>query len=61
MKPDALAYDAVEKTTGYSGSELLYIDDRPENIEAGAARGWKTILHTDPRVTVARFRKMKLL
>ena len=61
MKPDASAYDAVEKGTGHRGSELLYIDDRPENVEAGAARGWNTIHHTDARLTVASLRKMALL
>ena len=61
MKPDASAYDAVEKTTGYSGSELLYIDDRLENVAAGAARGWRTIHHTEARLTVASLRKMDLL
>jgi 2-haloacid dehalogenase len=61
MKPDAPAYDAVEKGTGCSGGALLYIDDRPENVEAGAARGWNTIHHNDPRVTVASLRTMGLL
>jgi HAD superfamily hydrolase (TIGR01509 family) len=45
MKPDAKLYEVVEKTAGKRGSQILYIDDRPENIATGRARGWQTILH----------------
>jgi HAD superfamily hydrolase (TIGR01509 family) len=48
MKPDAPIYEALEKMTGKRGAEIIYIDDRLENIEAGAARGWRTILHETP-------------
>jgi glucose-1-phosphatase len=51
MKPDPVIYEAVEKRAGHSGAALLYIDDRPENIETGNARGWRSILHTDPETT----------
>ncbi|MBN8246779.1 MAG: HAD family phosphatase [Verrucomicrobia bacterium] len=51
MKPDARAYQAVESLTGCAGPSLLYVDDRPENIEAGRRRGWRTILHQAPAVT----------
>jgi len=30
---------------------LIYLDDRAENIAAGAARGWRTILHPSPERT----------
>ena len=48
MKPDAPIYEALEKMTGKRGAEIIYIDDRLENIEAGAARAWRTILHETP-------------
>ena len=48
MKPDAPIYHALEKMTGKRGDEIIYIDDRAENIAAGAARGWRTILHETP-------------
>lgn len=53
MKPEARIYETVEKMTGRTGKALLYIDDRPENIEAGIERGWETILHRDPAITIA--------
>ena len=52
MKPGARIYEAIEAITGRTGADLLYLDDRAENIAAGAARGWQTILHHDPAVTV---------
>lgn len=52
MKPGARIYAAIEEITGRTGAELLYLDDREENIAAGAAREWQTILHHDPAVTV---------
>ena len=48
MKPDAKIYEALETMTGKRGAEILYLDDRPENVDAGAARGWQVILQTDP-------------
>jgi FMN phosphatase YigB (HAD superfamily) len=51
MKPNPAIYEAMEKMTGRSGGDLIYIDDRSENIEAGAARGWRAILHETPRKT----------
>lgn len=54
MKPAGGIYDALERLSGLGGADLLYIDDRPENIDAGAARGWRTILHTAPEDTIRR-------
>ena len=53
MKPDAPIYEALESMTGERGADILYIDDRPENIAAGAARGWRTVLHESPEKTRA--------
>lgn len=45
MKPQPEIYAAMEKLCGRSGGDLIYLDDRAENIAAGVARGWRTILH----------------
>ncbi|HWF19851.1 MAG TPA: HAD-IA family hydrolase, partial [Verrucomicrobiae bacterium] len=39
MKPDAGLYEVVERKSNRYGEQILYIDDRPENVAAGAARG----------------------
>jgi FMN phosphatase YigB (HAD superfamily) len=51
MKPDAPIYAALERMTGRRGPDIIYIDDRPENVAAGAERGWRTILHETPEKT----------
>jgi HAD superfamily hydrolase (TIGR01509 family) len=48
MKPHPEIYAAMETLTGRSGGDLVYLDDRPENIAAGLARGWRAILHESP-------------
>ena len=48
MKPDAKIYESLEKMAGRRGSDILYLDDRQENVEGGARRGWQVILQTDP-------------
>jgi HAD superfamily hydrolase (TIGR01509 family) len=58
MKPDPALYDVVEKTSGHRGPDLLYIDDRPENIAQAAERGWQTIHHTGHPATVARVERL---
>jgi HAD superfamily hydrolase (TIGR01509 family) len=51
MKPEPQIYDVVERIAGHRQAELVYIDDRPENIAAGAARGWQVILQESPEKT----------
>ena len=45
LKPQPGIYEALEALTGRRGADLVYLDDRQENIEAGAQRGWRTVLH----------------
>lgn len=52
MKPAALIYDIVEERAGVRGKNLFYIDDRAENVEAAASRGWQVSWHTDPGKTL---------
>ena len=61
MKPDAALYDAVERAAGRRGADLLYIDDRPENIATGRERGWHTVLHETPEKTRAAVQASGLL
>ncbi len=61
MKPDAQLYRVVERMAGVRDADLLYIDDRPENIATGQELGWRTILHRDPEETAAAVRAHGLL
>ena len=61
MKPDPKIYEALEQMANRRGAEVLYLDDRPENVEAGAARGWQVILHEKPEATRAVIEKLGML
>ena len=57
MKPHAKIYKALEKLAGRRGADIVYLDDRPENVAGGAARGWRTILHETPEKSRAAVEK----
>lgn len=54
IKPDAEIYAHLEEGTGRAPQELLFTDDRPENIAAAAVRGWHTHLFDRPETWAAR-------
>ena len=60
MKPDPKIYEVLEKLTGRRGAEILYLDDRPENVAGGIARNWRTILHETPEKTREAVEKFQL-
>lgn len=47
-KPEPRIYEMVEADSGLPPEALLFADDRPENIAAAAARGWRTHLFDGP-------------
>jgi 2-haloacid dehalogenase len=57
MKPDPRLYQVLEQLAGFTGPDLIYVDDRPENIETAERRGWQVILHETPEKTLAQFRQ----
>jgi FMN phosphatase YigB (HAD superfamily) len=61
MKPQARLYEVVEEMTSRRAAEILYLDDRPENIAAGAARGWQVVLQETPERSWAALKKAGLL
>ena len=61
MKPDAKLYEVVEQQSGHRQAEILYLDDRAENIASGAVRGWQVILQESPEKTLAAILKLGLL
>ena len=61
MKPDAKIYEAMEKLCGRSGADIIYLDDRFENVQAGLARGWRAILHETPGKTRTAMENAKLV
>jgi HAD superfamily hydrolase (TIGR01509 family) len=58
MKPQPKIYEAMEKLCGRAGKEIIYLDDRPENINTGMERGWVTVLHESPAQTLATIEQL---
>jgi 2-haloacid dehalogenase len=54
IKPDAKIYALAEADCGLAPTELLFTDDRAENIAAAASRGWGTHLFVGPEGWAAR-------
>lgn len=48
-KPAPRIYEMVEEGCGLPPATLLFTDDRAENIDAAAARGWQTHLFETPQ------------
>lgn len=58
MKPEAASYEAVERATGHRGADILFLDDREENVLGGQARGWQILHHKDPAETAPRVHRL---
>ncbi|MEZ7812213.1 MAG: HAD family phosphatase [Paracoccaceae bacterium] len=41
VKPDPAIFACVEQDCGLCGAELIFVDDRADNITAARARGWQ--------------------
>ena len=61
MKPDPKLYAVVERMTNSAAEQILYLDDRLENVEAGLARGWQVIHHQRPEDSIAAVQRLGLL
>ncbi len=54
IKPDPEIFRMVEEDSGTPPEQLLFTDDRADNIAAAAARGWQTHLFEGPEGFAAR-------
>ncbi len=49
IKPDPKIYQILEADCGIAPEALLFTDDRPENIDTAADRGWQVHLFEGPQ------------
>lgn len=61
IKPDPRIYQMVEDDCGIAPGELLFTDDRTDNIDMARQRGWQTHLFTGPDGWAARLVETGLL
>lgn len=53
MKPDPLVYRAADERLGRAPSEVVFFDDRPENVVAARAHGWRAHVWTGREAVTA--------
>lgn len=46
LKPDPKIYELFEKISGAKGNEILFIDDKTENLTVAKKKQWETFLYT---------------
>ncbi|MDO8610873.1 MAG: HAD family phosphatase [bacterium] len=63
MKPEPEIYKIAEEWSGYSGEEILFIDDKKENLFTAAKFGWQTFLmdYKNPQKSCEEIGKILLL
>ncbi len=61
MKPEEGIYQIMEDRTGRTGEQILYLDDRPENVDAGRKRRWRVILQQSPESTIEEVVRLGLV
>ena len=52
LKPEQQIYEIAEQKSECRGEEILFLDDKPENIESAARLGWRTICHRSPEESI---------
>jgi len=57
-KPMPGFYEAFEKNTGYRGSDILFLEDLPDNAAVATARGWKVELIDYTRETAPQLEEV---
>ena len=61
VKPDPRIYALAEARFGREPADLLFVDDKPENVAAAIARGWQGHVFTDARALEAELVARDLL
>ncbi|MXO73441.1 HAD-IA family hydrolase [Alteraurantiacibacter buctensis] len=61
VKPHPRIYQVLEERSGFPTRDLLFIDDRADNIAAAVARGWHGHVFTDAAVLEAELERHGLL
>ncbi len=61
VKPEPRIYEILEQNCGVAPDRLLFADDRQENLDAAAARGWNVHLFDGPEGWIERLKSEGLL
>jgi len=56
VKPNRIYYERALEKCGVRPEQILFVDDRPENVEGARALGIPTVPYTDVATTIAAMR-----
>lgn len=56
LKPHRKIYEITEQQAGVGGGEILFLDDRAENVEGASQLGWQTICHRSAEESIRTVR-----
>ncbi len=57
LKPQERIYEITEERSGCRGEAIVFLDDRLENVDGAARRGWRTIHHRSPEESSQMLRR----
>jgi FMN phosphatase YigB (HAD superfamily) len=60
IKPDPTIYVAAAELAGVEPAEILFVDDRPENVEGALAAGYDAVLYTTTAAYAAELRRRSI-
>jgi putative hydrolase of the HAD superfamily len=62
QKPDEEAYKAVMKKVNVPANQILFVDDKQENLDTARSLGWQNFwfLSTEPNINMENLRKLLL-
>ena len=58
LKPHRKIYELTEQHAGARGGEILFLDDRAENVEGANELGWQTICHRSAEESIGKIREL---
>jgi len=61
IKPDARIYEVCRRRMGFAAEEILFVDDKPENIEAARACGLQGLVFTDAASLARQMKELSLV
>src|SRR5205807_10479563 len=61
MKPHEPIYAIAEEISGRRGHQILYIDDRAENLQPAQRRGWQVIHQVAIEETLKQLQRLDLI
>jgi HAD superfamily hydrolase (TIGR01509 family) len=61
MKPDPALYLVLQSLTRRHGRQIVFLDDRPENVHTALSLGWQAFVHLNPQASRLTIQQLGLV